>query len=318
MKRRTIYKLSVLILGMVMLFGFVGGCGKKEVGDMESEMTETTIEDEESNMKEELVTEVEQEKEVKVPGQAMDFRICIDPGHFENANILSFGDGTSYCEGNITIQIALKLQEILKEKYGIESYLTRDGGHISMGGYTDGGLDSSAISLRGEYANGADLFLSIHTNANLNNANGYGTCSQPIDINKPVILANMVARTDERALRIGNAIGKEIVKADVLAGIVTVNEFAENMDGNALLEWTDAYNDSLGEQGTICVRTSDSGEDYYGVLRGATTVGVPGFIIEHGHHTVPEVRNQILNGDLIEKWAEADAKGIAEGLGLFD
>lgn len=51
--------------------------------------------------------------------------------------------------------------------------------------------------------------------------------------------------------------------------------------------------------------------DYYGVLRGASAVGVPGMIVEHAHHTVAETRQYAMTGPLAELWADADAKGIA-------
>ena len=55
---------------------------------------------------------------------------------------------------------------------------------------------------------------------------------------------------------------------------------------------------------------------YYGVLRGAEEAGIPGVIIEHGYHTVAEMRDAAKNGDLNNKWADADAKGIASALGF--
>lgn len=39
--------------------------------------------------------------------------------------------------------------------------------------------------------------------------------------------------------------------------------------------------------------------------------------IEDGFHTIPEVRKLALTGELLEKWAEADANGIAEGYELM-
>ena len=58
--------------------------------------------------------------------------------------------------------------------------------------------------------------------------------------------------------------------------------------------------------------------NYYGVLRGASNVKVPGMIIEHGFHTVEEVRRLAMEEDLTQKWAEADAYGIAKGFGLVN
>ena len=41
-------------------------------------------------------------------------------------------------------------------------------------------------------------------------------------------------------------------------------------------------------------------------------------IIEHGYHTVEQVRNAAMNGELKGKWADADAKGIAAGFGFHN
>lgn len=72
----------------------------------------------------------------------------------------------------------------------------------------------------------------------------------------------------------------------------------------------------LKQPGTICYRTDWNG-DYYGVLRGAASVGVSGMIIEHGFHTVPVMRSLAAQGTLKVQWARADAEGIAEGFGLL-
>ena len=39
-------------------------------------------------------------------------------------------------------------------------------------------------------------------------------------------------------------------------------------------------------------------------------------IVEHGFHSVPEVRKKAMQSDLINKWADADAKAIAAGFGF--
>lgn len=258
---------------------------------------------------------VEEEPVVQEAVENVDFCVCIDPGHYGNANVLTFSDGSSYCEGNVTLKIALKLKEILENEYGIRVIMTRESDTISIDGYCNEVLDQQHLALRGEAAKGADLFLSIHTNANQEQANGYATCSQPIGINKPIVIANMVARTDERAVKIGNQIGKNLASLYREEGLSSVEAFQENMDGSTFLEWTDAYNDSVDMPGTMCVRSHDGG-DYYGVLRGASNVGVPGFIVEHGFHTVPEFRGKIANGSLVDQIAREDAKAIAQVLGL--
>ncbi len=89
----------------------------------------------------------------------------------------------------------------------------------------------------------------------------------------------------------------------------------EECSTDSLTEWTSDFNDSINIKGTVCYRLGTDG-DYYGVLRGAANVDVPGMIVEHGYHTVEEVRRQAMTEDLAAEWAQADADGIVKGLGF--
>lgn len=245
---------------------------------------------------------------------ASNILICIDPGHYEGKNTVEEG-GIRYSEGDFTLELAIELQQILKETYGVTSCLTRESGTIAINGYTNGSLDGSHIQLRGEYAGESNLFLSLHTNANLEGANGYGTVSQPIEITKPIVIANVIASDSTLALGVGNGIGSWLAEANARLGIAVPGKFQRADRKDSLVQWTDAWNDGLDNPGSICLRTGTKG-DYYGVLKGAANVGVPGLIIEHGFHTVPKMRSLAAQGTLQTEWARADAKGIAEGFGL--
>ncbi len=248
---------------------------------------------------------------------ASNIMICIDPGHFAGRNKVTGEQTYGYAEGDFTIEVAKELKRILKDSYGIDSYMTRNGGSITLGGYTDGNLDSGHISLRGTYTaeRDADLFLSVHTNANEENANGYPTCMQPISINKPIVLANGLACSSDTIVRVANGIGVNLAAANYQLGISTVKDFA-TVDKNAVGEWTKAANDQTDAAGTVYRRTASSGGEYYGVLKGAASVNKPGIIVEHGFHTVPEMRREAMEGNLKTLWAQADAYGIAYGFGF--
>lgn len=56
--------------------------------------------------------------------------------------------------------------------------------------------------------------------------------------------------------------------------------------------------------------------DYYGVLRGAAKVGVPGVLLEHSFHTNTRAANWLLSDSNLAKLAQAEAKVIAEHYGL--
>lgn len=248
---------------------------------------------------------------------ASNLLICIDPGHYSGSNPIRSVDSYGYTEGDITLSLALKLREYLKNYYGIDSCLTRENGTITLGGYENGDLDRAHLSLRGEYAAkmGSNLFLSLHTNANKTNANGYETCNQPIGINKPILIVNTIAAASQTTVDLANQIGTYLAKASFDAGVSEIESFT-TVSPNHVEEWTDEYNDTLLLPGSVYCRLTEDGSDYYGVLRGASGGGVPGIIIEHGMHTVAEVRKAAMEGDLISKWAEADACGIAAGFNL--
>lgn len=241
--------------------------------------------------------------------------ICLDPGHFQKASSGRGTDMYGYDEGTFTLSLGLNLRDTLRNQYGIDARMTRDTDHITINGHRDQDLDSNYLALRGQYAEGCNLFISLHTNANLDNANGYGTWNQPINIIKPIIILNQQASFSPTLIAQANAIGRNLAATSYGLGIASVQQFLPGSIG-AFPEWSDATNDALDTPGTIYVRWKDTGEDYYGVLRGAASVGVPGMIIEHGHHTVAEMRKLAQTGELAKKWAEADAAGIAEGYGF--
>ena len=247
---------------------------------------------------------------------ASNVMVCIDPGHYEGKNEVTGEASYGYAEGDFTLKLALELQDILKSDYGIDSYLTRETGNITIAGYSDSKLDSGHISLRGEYAaeKDSDLFVSLHTNANEDNANGYATCMQPIEINKPIILVNTIAVSSEMAIRASNAIGVNLADASYKLGISTEKDF-EIAEEKQIEEWTPKKNDALNSPGTVYCRLGEKG-DFYGVLRGAANVNTSGIIIEHGFHTVPEVRKAAAESSLAHIWAQADAYGIAYGFGF--
>ena len=250
------------------------------------------------------------------PAVCTNVLICIDPGHYAGKNAANAVDSYGYAEGDFTLKIAQKLSDILQNEYGISSCMTRTSGTIDLHGYTNKTLDSGHISLRGTYAGETEstLFVSIHTNANEDYANNVGTFEQPIAINKPIIIANDLAISSDKMLLVCNAIGKNLAKTSFDAGIYSYQEF-ETVSKGEVREWTVDYNDSTSELGSVVCRHGDDGQ-FYGVLRGAQEAGIPGIIIEHGYHTVKEMRYAAMYQTLDTEWAEADARGIAEGFGF--
>lgn len=66
--------------------------------------------------------------------------------------------------------------------------------------------------------------------------------------------------------------------------------------------------------GRIWKRQGNNG-DYYGVLRGAAAVGVPGVLMEHSFHTNKRSTDWLLADSNLKKLAAAEAQAIAEFYG---
>ena len=67
--------------------------------------------------------------------------------------------------------------------------------------------------------------------------------------------------------------------------------------------------------GSIWYRVGQNG-DYYGVLRGAAKVGVPGILLEHSYHTNPRATAWLLINSNLERMAKAEAAVLAKYFGL--
>lgn len=63
--------------------------------------------------------------------------------------------------------------------------------------------------------------------------------------------------------------------------------------------------------GFVKTRASGSGQEYYGVLRGAAAVDVPGLLVEHSFHTNEHAARWLLDQNNLDKLAKAEAEVIA-------
>lgn len=68
------------------------------------------------------------------------------------------------------------------------------------------------------------------------------------------------------------------------------------------------------QKGRTATRKGSGGADYYGVIRGAVAVGVPGVILEHSFHTNPKAAAWLMSDANLAKLAKAEADCIAEWL----
>ena len=70
------------------------------------------------------------------------------------------------------------------------------------------------------------------------------------------------------------------------------------------------------EQAEVWTKASAKGDDWYGVINGAVSVGVPGVILEHGFYSNRRCAQWLLDGENLAQMARAEAAVIAEHYGL--
>lgn len=132
-----------------------------------------------------------------------------------------------------------------------------------------------ALQARGKKAVGCDLFISVHSNAT---------------DNKPDMDAMFVHWSVRSG---GEGIGKKI--------------------GNAL---TMFFKQEWGGINDPCFYAQESskypGYDYFGVLKGAASVEVPGIIVEHSFHTCPHYCEWAMKDGNLEKMADVEVQAIVD------
>lgn len=192
------------------------------------------------------------------------FTVCLDPGHdseFYNPSPVE----PKYFEGQRMWALAQRLAEEL-ETLGIRVVMTKKRVNQKV-----------ALVDRGKLSAGADLFVSLHSNA--------------AATEKPdwVVVMHQVQQpgvADEKSLafakRIGAAVAGVMGVSYELAGV----QSSRDRNGDGFLD------------------------DYYGVLRGAAQVGTPGVILEHGFHTNRKCTRWLLSDENLALLAQREAEVI--------
>ncbi len=196
-------------------------------------------------------------------------KIVLDPGHgqFNNAHTTCEG----VYEGTQNYKLAHFLAPLLREK-GVEVYVTREKVE-----------DDPALEARGKLAGdvGADLFISLHSNApGANHPNYSGVRGSEVFYS----ISDM--DFNPKAARILN---DAVVKA-------------MNTEDRGI---------------KIRRLPDDESRDYYSVIRNSVKYGCKhAFLIEHGFHTNEEDSAVLRSGDGLKKIAEAECLAICKILGI--
>ena len=199
--------------------------------------------------------------------------VCLDAGHYGKYNrspvVPTYYESTAMW--TLHNYLATEL-----ESHGIQVIKTR----------TSQAKDLD-LSARGRASKGADLFISLHSNAC-----GTESVDRPVGI---YLVDDNCGTIDEAS--------KEI--AALLAE--TVSEVMQTKDKpNTYSKLASSDRDGDGKKN----------DDYYGVLYGCHQVGTAGLILEHSFHTNTRAAKWLLDDANLKSLAKAEAKTLADWFGI--
>lgn len=128
------------------------------------------------------------------------------------------------------------------------------------------------LTARGKAAKGCDLLLSIHSNAAGDKSNE--------SVDYPIAFVPINGSADELGIQLAKCIEQTM---------------------------------ETKQNGRAEAKKSSKGDwDYYSVINGATSVGVPGIILEHSFHTNTKATKWLMKDSNLDKLAKAEAEVIAD------
>lgn len=136
---------------------------------------------------------------------------------------------------------------------------------------------------RGRMAKGCVGFVSLHSNAADSKKPNWAVAMHFVD--------DDCGKIDNQSLQLAKLLGQTVGDVMGVGHEIYTRTSSKDRDGN-------------GKK-----------DDYYGVLRGAHSVGVPGVIVEHGFHTNPENTRWLMVTDNLRRLAEAEAEALAKFFG---
>lgn len=199
--------------------------------------------------------------------------VCLDAGHYGKYNRSPVVP--AYYESDMNWKLHLMLKEEL-EVYGIEVTRTR----------TNKSKDLALVS-RGKASEGADLFLSLHSNA-----------ADAASVDRVVgiyLVDDAATNIDEMSKELAVLLSEEVAK---------VMQTKDKPKQYSKLANSDRDGDGKKD------------DDYYGVLFGAHQVGTAGVILEHSFHTNERAAKWLLVESNLAKLAKAEAAVIARYFGM--
>ena len=206
-------------------------------------------------------------------------KICIDAGHSGSTNPYSVNGKVIGWESEMSWKLHNKLASKLKAA-GADVVFTRSKF-----------ADDPTLEARGKTAKGCGLFLSIHSNAASNSTTDYPLACVSVDGSADVLgmkLAHTVASVMQT--KQAGRIWKKLIETE--AGPIITTETDPN------------FGKDLG------------GRDWFGVIRAAASVGVPGILLECSFHTNPARAQWLVNDSNLDVLATALCDTIVKHYGI--
>lgn len=148
--------------------------------------------------------------------------------------------------------------------------------------------ENPELTERGRSAAGCDAFVSLHSNAS-----GDERVTAPWMI---CFSPDEKTQLDELSRSLAEAVGPVVSRVmDLPAPFYYTRSVDFDRDGNGYID-----------------------DEYYGVLFGAKSVGVPGIIVEHGFHTNKKTAEWLMNEENLDVLARAEAEAIAKYFGISE
>ena len=200
-------------------------------------------------------------------------RICLDAGHYGKYNRSPVVP--AYYESEVMWKFHLMLKDEL-EKRGMEVTTTRADQSKDMG-----------LKARGKASKGADLLLSLHSNAASSESVDYVVAYH--------LYSDSGTQIDDQSKELAGLLAPVIAKTmgTKQAGRIATRKGSGDWNGDGVLN-----------------------DNYYSVLNGARLVGTPGIILEHSFHTNKAAAQWLLKEENLRKLAQAEADVIAQWFGL--
>lgn len=224
----------------------------------------------------------EKEQKARVKEQSTERRIIvIDPGHGGD-DVGAVSKRGTY-EKNIVLALGKKMRDCINRKAGFKAFLTRDGDYFIP-------LEKR-VAIARDY--GADFFISLHTDANLNrNVRGAS-----------VYCLSLKGASDEAA----RLLAERENASDIFGGV----SYADDQDLNSILVdlvQTQTMNDSLHFGGMVLnklsglnqVKFKQPKQARFVVLRAAE---IPSILVETGFITNPEDERLLKSASFQQKIA---------------